>query len=234
VRGRTSVTIVSGSFHTSARSVTKMPGTSHFPACCGPFPAGNRGPETRCRLKGPYRGLKVDSASVTVGQHGRKRGVPDVSVTGSDPRHGSGALPWRSRPGSSTPFIPGPLATATACPGAVARGPRPSQGASLRGHVPSGRQLAGPRPFPGASSGGPHSSLGRRIPRGAWPGEAGGSTTRVASNWCGSPCPAGSSRSPVLRPAAGVGRSRRPCSAWRASRCRRRRRPWSSRRPCPG
>ena len=37
--GRTSVTIVSESFHTSAGSSTKMPGTSHFPALGGPFRA---------------------------------------------------------------------------------------------------------------------------------------------------------------------------------------------------
>ena len=48
------------------------------------------------------------------------------------------------------------------------------------------------------------------------------------------PSPARSSRSPALRPAGGRGRSRRRGSAWRARRCRRRRRPWSSRRPCPG
>jgi len=90
--GRTSVTIGSESFHTSARSVTKMPGTSHFPAPGGPFPAGIEGSGTRCRLQGPYGGPKVDNAPVTVGQHGRKRGVPDISVTGPDPRHGSVSL----------------------------------------------------------------------------------------------------------------------------------------------
>ena len=46
--GRTSVTIRSRSFHTSARSLTKMPGTSHFPALEGPFRAGIEGSETRC------------------------------------------------------------------------------------------------------------------------------------------------------------------------------------------
>jgi len=69
----------------------------------GPFRAGIEGPITRCRLLVPHRGLKVDSASVTVGRHGRKRGVPDVSVTGSDPRHGSDALPCPSGEGSVAP-----------------------------------------------------------------------------------------------------------------------------------
>ena len=46
--GRTFMTIVSGSLHTSAGSLTKMPGTSHFPALRGPFRAEIRGPGTRC------------------------------------------------------------------------------------------------------------------------------------------------------------------------------------------
>ena len=128
--------IQSGSFHTSAGSATKMPGRSHSPAPGGPFRAGDEGPpETRCRLKGPYGGLKVDRASVTVGQHGRRPGVITAFVTRPDSRHG--ALPSRFRPRSSTSRTPAPLATATACPG------RGERGAPL-----PGRQLAWPHPFP--------------------------------------------------------------------------------------
>ena len=60
--GRTYVTIRSESLHTSAGSVTEMPGTSHFPAPGGPFRAWIGGPGTRGRLSVPYRGVKVDRA----------------------------------------------------------------------------------------------------------------------------------------------------------------------------
>ena len=163
--GRTSVTIPSGRVHTSALSVTEMPGTSHFPAPGGPFRAQIGGPETRCRPLVPYGGPKVDSASVCVGQHGRKRGVPDVSVTGSDLRHGSVSPPTHSRDAPvQVPPLPAhpPLSPRPQPARAVARGARPFPGASLRVPVPSrapacgspslpGRQLAGPRPFPGDS-----------------------------------------------------------------------------------
>jgi len=152
VRGRTSVTIGSESFHTSARSATKMPGTSHSPAPGGPFRAGIEGSGTRCRLQGPYGGPKVDNAPVTVGQHGRKRGVPDISVTGSDSRHGSASLssPVRGSLVTDAPRVlplpahPAVSSTATACQG------RGRDGPSL-----IGRQLAGNRPFR-APARGPH------------------------------------------------------------------------------
>ena len=152
--GRTSVTIGSERFHTSAGPVTKMPGTSHLPALGGPFRAGIEGPERRGRPLGPYRGPKVDRASVAVGQHGQKPGVPGISVTSptsvTDPSHSR--VPAVTDPCATrrtlltlpsrhlTPRTPAPLATATACPG------RGERGASL-----PGRQLAGPNPSPGAS-----------------------------------------------------------------------------------
>ena len=138
--GRSSVTGMSGSFHTSAGSVTEMPGTSHFPALQGPFRPGIEGPGTRCRLLGPHRGLKVDSASVTVGQHGQKACVPDISVTGSDPRHGSVALPWHPRhaPVEVPPLLGNPPLSSRPQPArAVARGAGPLPGDSLRGLSPS-------------------------------------------------------------------------------------------------
>jgi len=168
--GRTSVTIPSGRVHTSALSVTEMPGTSHFPAPGGPFRAQIGGPETRCRPLVPYGGPKVDSASVCVGQHGRKRGVPDVSVTGSDLRHRSVPPPTHSR---DAPVQVPPLSHTRpsrhghSLPGPWREGRVPSPGDSLRAPIPSGRQLAGPRPFRYSSSQRRRSSVARRLVRGS-------------------------------------------------------------------
>jgi len=154
MRGRTSVTIPSGRLHTSARSATKMPGTSHSPAPGGPFRAGIEGSGARCRLQGPYGGPKVDNAPVTVGQHGRKRGVLDVSVTGSDSRHGSVSLP--SAPRHAPVRVPPRLSYPALSPR-----PQPAQGRGERaaslprapareGRVPSRAPAREGRvPFPG-------------------------------------------------------------------------------------
>ena len=67
---------------------------------------------------------------------GARRGRPDV-------------LPCPFRDGPSTPFIPAPLATATACPGRGERGAS-YLGASLRGRGPLSRPPARlPKPFRG-------------------------------------------------------------------------------------
>ena len=167
--GRTSVMIVSGRSHTSARSATKMPRTSHFPAPGGHVSVRNRGPITRCRLLVPYRGLKVDSASVTVGQHGRKRGVLGISVTGSDSRHGSVSLPSlpRHAPVPVPPRLSYPALSPRPQPArAVARGPRPLSGrqlekpdpsrrASLRAPIPRDAPACGAPSPPGTSLRGP-------------------------------------------------------------------------------
>ena len=113
---------------------------------------------------GPHGGTQVDSASVTVGQTREEAWssrhlcddvdyVPIRCTLGFrvTPDALSVRLPWHR---SSAPRTPGPLATATACPG---RGERvgPTPGDSLRGLSLPGRQLAGPGPFPGASLKGP-------------------------------------------------------------------------------
>ena len=152
------MTIVSGRLHTSAPSVTGMPGTSHFPAPVGPFRAGIEGPITRCRLLVPYGGPKVDNAPVTVGRHGRKRGVLDVSVTGSDLRHGSVSLPSlpRHAPVTVLPCLSYPALSPRPQP-AQGRGERAaslSPGASFRGHIPPLRASSRrPRPSPKAPTG---------------------------------------------------------------------------------
>jgi len=179
VGGRTSVTIVSGRFHTSARSVTVMPGTSHFPALRGSFRAGIEGPITRCRLLVPYGGLKVDSASVGVGQHGRNRGLLDISVTGSDSRHGSVSPPTHSRDAPvHDPPLPAhpPLSPRPQPARAVARGAGP---------LPRAPACLGPQPSPARAPGGVRRN-GRIGPRGADalvppPGSAAGHPTPVSA-----------------------------------------------------
>jgi hypothetical protein len=84
----------------SPRSVTKMPRTSHLRDPRVSFRARIEGPEMPCVYFPPYGGPNTRSASVRVGQHGRKRGVPDVSVTRSHLRHG----PRRS--GETSPHTP--------------------------------------------------------------------------------------------------------------------------------
>jgi len=143
--GRTSVTIVPVRSHTSARSVTKMPGTSHFPAPGGPFRAGFEGSETRCADSPCYGTVNPRSASVTVGQHGRKRGVLAVSVTTPDLRHGSVPLPSppRHAPVPDPPRLPYP---------ALSPRPQPAQGRGETAGSPS-LALRGPRPFPAPACG---------------------------------------------------------------------------------
>ena len=73
---------------------------------------------------------------MTVGRHGRKRGVLTLLVTRSDLRDGSVTLPCPSRESPSTPLIP-----------------RPFPGAQLRGPIPSGRQLERAAPLPNGAKG---------------------------------------------------------------------------------
>jgi hypothetical protein len=149
--GRTSVRSMRGRCHTSPLSVTKMSGTPDFRAPSVCFRAPDRGPRSRCMYLGPHRGPETRSASVTVGRHARKRGVPTLFVTRSHPGRNPAILPCASRgapvplPRGSRRPLPAPpavSATATACPGRGRDGPslgRP--GASFRGLDPSGRQL---------------------------------------------------------------------------------------------
>src|ERR1700755_1698552 len=69
-----------------------MPGTSRFRAPSVCFRARDQGQETRCVYLRPYRGPNTRRAVVTVGQHARKRGLPTLSVTGSDIGDGSVAI----------------------------------------------------------------------------------------------------------------------------------------------
>jgi len=174
------VTPVSGRSHTSARSATKMPGTSHAlsprvalgagdeaPGACGrpfvrmPDPRSTGPPPESPRSTfRPDTGPQVDRACVRGGRHGRKRGVPGISLTTSDLRHGSVPLPSdpRHAPVPVLPRLSYPALSPRPQPArAVARGPRPF----------AGRQLAGPHPFRGASFTSPHPTRPDRGPLGA-------------------------------------------------------------------
>jgi hypothetical protein len=148
-RGRTSVSPHGERSHTSALSVTEMPRTPHFRAASVCFRAPDRGPGSRCVYLVPYRGPNTRSASVTVGQHARKRGIPTLFVTRSHPGRTSTILPCgirgapvllRRKSRHPLPAPPAVSATATACPG------RGRDGPSL-----PGRQLEEVSTLPGAS-----------------------------------------------------------------------------------
>ena len=83
--------------HTCLSPVTKMPGTPHFPQPSVTFVRFS-GLESEARKRAacidPPIGALIHAARiVTVAQHARKRGLPTVSVTRCESRHGSVSLP---------------------------------------------------------------------------------------------------------------------------------------------
>ena len=142
--GRTSVTIVSERSHTSALSVDKDAGNVTLSGALRPFSGRDRGIGDALSTSGPLWGPQSrqrardcwTTREEAWSSHALRDGVGPPSRIRATPV----ALSSRSGHGPSTPLIPAPLATATACPGPW-----------REGRVPlPGRQLKGPDPFPPA------------------------------------------------------------------------------------